>query len=89
MATTTLTSVPTTGPAPIYTPAGVTQPGAAAVLVSNLDATNPVFLGGPTVAATTGIKLAGGATLVLPSVGQGAVYAIATGAAVNVVVGVF
>jgi hypothetical protein len=88
MATTTPTSVPTTGPIPIYAPVGVTLPGTGAVVISNLGANN-VFLGGPAVTATTGVQLAPGAALVLPSVSPSTIYAIAVTAAATVVVGTF
>jgi hypothetical protein len=87
MAATTPTTVGTTA-VQIYAPPGVTQPGSAPVFVSNLG-TNAVFLGGPNVTATTGVQVAAGATLPLPAVGQSPIYAIATTASSNVVVGVF
>lgn len=56
------------------------------VLIQNTDATNPIFVGGPNVTAATGLKIDKGVTQLVPSVGgiQHDLYAIATGAAVNV-----
>lgn len=86
MAATTSTTVGT-GAAVIFAPTGVTQPGTAAVVISNLGA-NPVFLGGPGVTATTGVQVAAGANLILPSAGS-AIYAIAATGTNTVNVGVF
>jgi hypothetical protein len=87
MAATVLTTVGTTA-VQIYVSPGVTQPGAAPVVVSNLGAA-AVFLGGPNVTATTGVQVGAGANLVLPAVGQSPIYAIAATGTNNVVVGVF
>lgn len=87
MAGITSTSVGVTA-VPIYTPSGVTQPGTAPVVVSNLG-TAAVFLGGPNVTATTGVQVAAGANLPLPVVGQAPVYAIAATGTNTVNVGVF
>jgi hypothetical protein len=60
------------------------------VTIQNTDATNPVYLGGSTVAAsgaTLGEKLLAGITKQLPAViGNDSMYAISTGGTVNVVV---
>jgi hypothetical protein len=87
MAATTPTTVGITA-VPIYTAPGVTQPGSAPVVVSNLGAA-AVFLGGPNVTATTGVQVAPGANLPIPSVSQATIYAIAATGTNNVVVGVF
>jgi hypothetical protein len=54
------------------------------IIIENLDATNPVYLGGSGVTSTTGTKLIAGASITRNVVGNDSEYAIATGAAVNV-----
>lgn len=56
------------------------------ILISNLDATNPVYLGGSGVTANTGAKLAAGASITRNVVGNDSEYAIATGGTVLVAV---
>jgi hypothetical protein len=63
-------------------------PGAAPVVISNLG-TNPVFVGGGNVTATTGVQIAAGANLVLPATDPAGLWAIAATGTNNVVVGVF
>jgi hypothetical protein len=65
------------------------------VQIQNLDATNPIYVGGPTVAAsgaTAGIKVLAGAVYPpngpKPVVGNDSLYALATGGSVNVAVSV-
>lgn len=54
------------------------------IVVENLDATNPVYLGGSAVTSGTGVKIAAGGSLTFNAVGNDSVYAIATGASVTV-----
>jgi hypothetical protein len=86
MAVQTITTSVGTTAVPILTGQPFSMPGTAPVVVSNLGS-NPVFLGGPAVTATTGVQVAAGANLALP--GGADVYAIAAVGPNNVVVGVF
>jgi hypothetical protein len=70
-----------------YTTAQFAGPGTAPMWISNLSAA-PVFVGGPTVTATTGVQIAAGANLSMPTLDDSLYAVVATGTA-NVVVGVF
>lgn len=85
--TTTSVSVGTSA-VPIATGLPFAQPDSRALVISNLG-TNPVFIGGPTVTATTGVQVAAGTNFTLLSNGRSDVWAIAATGTNNVVVGVF
>lgn len=54
------------------------------IVITNLDAVNPVYLGDAAVSSSTGSKLAAGASITRNVVGNDSEYAIATGGTVAV-----
>lgn len=54
------------------------------IIIENLDATNPVYLGGSAVTSSIGTKLAAGASITRNVVGNDSEYARATGGTVAV-----
>jgi hypothetical protein len=85
--TTQATTVGTTA-VPILSAQSYALPGTTTVVVSNTG-TAAVFLGGPSVTATTGISVANGTNLVLPATDPGGLWAISALTTNTVVVGVF
>lgn len=63
-------------------------PGKTAVLVSNIG-TNPIYLGGAGVTASTGVLIAAGVTVPMHGATLQSLYGIATTAASTLVIGVF
>ena len=68
--------------AQIYRAGTVNDP--VPIIIENLDATNPVYLGSSTVSSTTGTKLIAGASITRNVVGNDSEYAISTGGTVSV-----
>lgn len=65
------------------------MPGSVGTVISNIGATNPVFVGPAGVTATTGVQIAAGANLNLPTLNS-PLYAIcASTKSTTVVVGLF
>ena len=85
---TTSTSVGTSAAVQILAAQAFSLPGTAPVVISNLG-TNPVFIGGSNVTATTGVQIGAGTNLVLPATDPAGLWAIAATGTNNVVVGVF
>jgi hypothetical protein len=69
----------------IATVSGAT-PENGGIVIQNQDASNAVYLGGGGVATSTGVKLAAGATLTVPSTGSegDSVYGMVATGTVNV-----
>jgi hypothetical protein len=54
------------------------------IIIENLDATNPVYLGGSGVTSSTGTELAAGGSITRNVIGNDSEYAIASGGTVSV-----
>jgi hypothetical protein len=63
-----------------------TSPENGGIVIQNQDASNAVYLGGSTGTTSTGVKLAAGATLTVPSTGSAghSLYGIVATGTVNV-----
>lgn len=74
---------------PILASAAFATAGTVTTVIANISATNPVFIGGNNVTATTGIQIPANGQLVLPASIPGGLWAISGTGSNNVVVGVF
>jgi hypothetical protein len=64
------------------------MPGSVGTTVSNLSATIDIFIGPAGVTTTTGVKVAAGTNLNLPTLNS-VLYAVTASSTANVVVGLF